>query len=212
VRTELGISNRGGAAAASAAAFAIIVIDLWLAPTITAFTRLTLSCAALSLYALLTRGNWPALGLTLHPAGGWVWWLKATLVIGTGVGVFILLASGVLWVARVDLGIRGFTDISEFRRFVWRACLWAPVTEESVYRFALCVPLIRLIGERMTILASGAAFAALHFRYGNPAPDNFIAGFALAWAFLRSRTLLVPVGLHALGNLCVALFLLAKGV
>jgi len=132
-------------------------------------------------------------------------------MIGTGVSVFILLASGVLWVARVDLGVRGFSDISEFRRFVWYACLWAPITEESVYRFALCVPAHQSFGERLTSLASGAAFAALHFRYGNPAHDNFIAGFALAWAFLRSRTLLMPLGLHALGNLCVALFLLAKG-
>ena len=35
-----------------------------------------------------------------------------------------------------------------------------------------------------------------------PGPDNLIAGFFLAWAFLKSGSIIVPLALHALGNLC----------
>jgi membrane protease YdiL (CAAX protease family) len=59
------------------------------------------------------------------------------------------------------------------------------------------------VGSTVTILLSGVLFALLHAAYGNLAPDNTIAGFVLAWAYLRSSSLLVPIVLHALGNLCV---------
>ena len=92
---------------------------------------------------------------------------------------FVLLRTGTLW----------YSD--------------APILEESVYRLALCVPLAALCGPRWTIAVSGAVFAALHFVYGNPGPDNFIAGYFLAWAYLKSGTLMIPMALHALGNACV---------
>ena len=51
--------------------------------------------------------------------------------------------------------------------------------------------------------ASGLLFGGLHVLYGNPGPDNLVAGFFLAWAILKSGSILVPLALHALGNLCV---------
>jgi membrane protease YdiL (CAAX protease family) len=47
--------------------------------------------------------------------------------------------------------------------------------------------------------------AILHVLYGNAGPDNLIAGFFLAWAYLKSGTILVPVVLHSLGNVGVLL-------
>lgn len=32
-----------------------------------------------------------------------------------------------------------------------------------------------------------------------------LGGFILSWAFLKSGTLIIPISLHALGNLCVFL-------
>ena len=52
----------------------------------------------------------------------------------------------------------------------------------------------------MAIAASGVIFAALHFVYGNPSPENAVGGLFLAWAYLKSETIVVPVLLHALGN------------
>ncbi len=34
-------------------------------------------------------------------------------------------------------------------------------------------------------------------------PDNLVAGFFVAWAYLRSETIVIPIALHALGNLVV---------
>ena len=93
-----------------------------------------------------------------------------------------------------------FTDASQFGPHGYAMCVHAPVTEELLYRAVLCAPLVPLVGQRGTILLGGAVFAALHFRYGNPAPNNLLAGFLLTWAYLRSSNLVIPILLHALGN------------
>jgi membrane protease YdiL (CAAX protease family) len=80
-------------------------------------------------------------------------------------------------------------------------CLYAPIVEETVFRLLLTAALLPTLGERWTIVASGAAFAIVHILRGNPGPDNLIAGFMLEWAFLRSGTILVPLAFHAGGNL-----------
>jgi len=100
---------------------------------------------------------------------------------------------------------RMFTDSSQFLPWLFRACLAAPVLEEAVYRFALCAPTAPILGRWPVIILSGLAFGWLHFIYGNPGPDNLIAGFLLAWAYLKSESILVPVVLHALGNFFVFL-------
>jgi membrane protease YdiL (CAAX protease family) len=89
-------------------------------------------------------------------------------------------------------------------------CISAPILEEALYRLVLCVALVRIAGPRWTIFASGAMFAALHFVWGNASPDNFIAGYFLAWVFLKSGSILTPLVLHSLGNLCVLGFYVAN--
>jgi membrane protease YdiL (CAAX protease family) len=59
-----------------------------------------------------------------------------------------------------------------------------------------------LLGARLCIGVSGVIFAGLHFLYGNPSPENLLGGFILTWANLKSGTLIVPISLHAVGNLC----------
>ena len=51
------------------------------------------------------------------------------------------------------------------------------------------------------ILVSGLIFGLIHVLGGNASPENHIAGFMLAWAFLRSGTILVPIATHSAGNL-----------
>src|SRR5262249_51528049 len=79
-------------------------------------------------------------------------------------------------------------------------CVIAPTVEEAIYRVALCVPLVPLIGGWKTIVVNGIVFAALHFVYGNPHPENLVGGLFLAWAYLRGETIVLPVALHAIGN------------
>jgi uncharacterized protein len=62
-----------------------------------------------------------------------------------------------------------------------------------------------LTGPWRAIAASGAVFALLHVAYGNPSPENLLGGFFLAWAYLRSGSVWLPVLLHSAGNLlCLA--------
>jgi membrane protease YdiL (CAAX protease family) len=85
---------------------------------------------------------------------------------------------------------------------MWTYRVAAPVIEEMLYRIVICVPLVALAGFWGAALISRAVFAGLHFMYGNPAPDNSIAGYVLAWAFLKSGSIIVPVFLHTTGNAC----------
>jgi membrane protease YdiL (CAAX protease family) len=82
-------------------------------------------------------------------------------------------------------------------------CILAPAVEEGIYRVGLCCGTVGLLRPGGAIAASGLLFGALHVLYGNPGPDNLVAGFFLAWAFLKSGSILVPLALHAAGNLCV---------
>jgi membrane protease YdiL (CAAX protease family) len=92
---------------------------------------------------------------------------------------------------------------SEIWPWLYYACINAPILEEVVYRFILCVPATALARPLGAIVLSGAAFAALHVATGVASPDNLIAGYILAWAYLKSGSLFVPVTLHLLGNSCV---------
>ena len=81
-------------------------------------------------------------------------------------------------------------------------CVLSPIFEEATYRFGLCTGLVTVLRPWGTIFVTGMIFGALHILYGNPGPDNLIAGYFLAWAYLKSGTIVVPVVLHSFGNLC----------
>jgi len=85
-------------------------------------------------------------------------------------------------------------------------CVYYPLVEELLYRVVLCAPLVALLGPWCAIVVSGVAFGALHVLYDNPAPTNFVAGYILAWAYIRSDSILVPIVWHSLGNAAILVF------
>lgn len=149
----------------------------------------------------LSGGDLHAIGFQF-PAGGWLKWIRWSLLLGAVIAACLAAAAG-LWTA---LGRRWpvyATAPAEAGTAFLRMCIFAPLLEESIYRVALCVPLAAITGPWRAIGASGLAFALLHVVYGNPSPENLLGGFLLAWAYLRSESVLVPVLLHAGGNLLV---------
>lgn len=82
-------------------------------------------------------------------------------------------------------------------------CFVAAVVEESVYRVVACGLIAAIAGHRQTIAINGVLFGLLHVWYGNPSPENLVGGFFLAWSFLKSETILVPLILHSVGNMLV---------
>jgi membrane protease YdiL (CAAX protease family) len=156
--------------------------------------------AAAVIYLTLTRGDMASCGLTLTPVQGWRYWGKVTLAIGLIVACWLVLAVAAAKLMGKSWPIPQVAPDFVRTAFVW-GCIRAPLLEEPIYRLALCVPLASR-WPRSTVVASGVLFAYLHVLYGNSAPDNQIAGFFLAWAYLKSGSILVPLGLHSLGNLC----------
>lgn len=147
-----------------------------------------------------------ALGLRWDVPGSWTTWAKYTGLAGLAVLLGALLVGGVLWMSGQTQGLdRQFASIDDFWSYLPNACVWAPLTEECIYRIILCAPLVPLIGARWTIWLGGLVFGYLHYRYGVLAPNHVFAGLVLTWAYLRSSNILVPILWHALGNLAVGL-------
>lgn len=204
-------TSRWRLTAAIALGAAVVAADLLLAARAIAVDyavaerlRIGLIAAAVVGLLLIARGDRAALGLVLRPAQPLRWWLRATALAGLAVAAFIVIATLLLFLFGVNLVPARplFADI-DATAFLWTALVTAPLIEEPIYRLALCAPLASAVGRWPTIIASGSLFGMLHFFYGNPGPDNFVAGYVLGWAYLTSRSLAVPIALHALGNLAV---------
>lgn len=77
------------------------------------------------------------------------------------------------------------------------------IEDDVSFRVVICVGFVRAIGCWPTIAASGLIFGVLHVVYGNPSPENLVGGLFLAWAFLKSESIVVPLILHSAGNAIV---------
>jgi uncharacterized protein len=152
-------------------------------------------------------GDAGSFGFRLVPLQSWTYWAKATVLIGAVLALCLMAVAGVVFgLLRYPVAppsLSGETQIPML--FVWM-CIISPLCEEILYRLAICAPLAARWGPTAAIVVSGTVFAGLHLLYGNPSPENLLGGFFLAWAFLKSGTLVVPIALHALGNLFAALF------
>jgi uncharacterized protein len=155
----------------------------------------------LAAYVYLVQGDLKSLGLTLHPIQGWWYWVKVTFLIGLATLGIIAVALGVLLLSGQKLPISICPTEPKYVGISFlHMCVFAPVLEETIYRLLVCVPLAGWKRPRTAIVASGLIFAALHFLYGCPSPENIFGGLVLAWAYLKSETIVVPVLLHGLGN------------
>lgn len=93
----------------------------------------------------------------------------------------------------------------------------APLGEELLYRGLLFQALLSRFSARAAILLSAGAFGVGHLTFGAPWLSNVTLmiliiplGAVLAWAFLRWRTLWVPIVIHAVFN-AITVLLMAGG-
>jgi membrane protease YdiL (CAAX protease family) len=163
-------------------------------------TRPVLGLAALLALLALAGGDRASVGMIPVPVQGWKFWFRIGLVISLSVLAVAILLAGVwlLVVGQIRTNWDGQSDFDEAFR---EAILRAPIFEELIYRIAICVPVAACWGMRASIVVSGVLFGFLHVLYGNANPVNLIAGFFLAWTFLKSNTILVPMIIHLVGNL-----------
>lgn len=163
--------------------------------------RGALAVAALAAQVRLANGDLTSVGLRLTPAQGWWYWGRASLLIGLVVLVCLAAGWGAMALSGWPLPVPATPPSDMFPAFL-HMCVFAPVHEETIYRLALCLPLAVLLRPWGAVAVSGMLFGALHWLYGNPSPENQLGGFLLAWAYLKSESIAVPVVLHGLGNLC----------
>jgi membrane protease YdiL (CAAX protease family) len=92
-------------------------------------------------------------------------------------------------------------------RVVWEVCAIAPLVEEILYRGVPLLALERLCGRGWAVVLGGVIWTFLHLIYGHPlarAPVYFLfTGALFAWIFLKCRSLLTMVLLHAICNLAI---------
>jgi membrane protease YdiL (CAAX protease family) len=177
--------------------------DLWLArepeDLLTFGVRPILLLIALLVFLHLLQGNLKAMGLQPTAKQSLGYWVRVTVGINCIVVlVCIAVAAGLLATGHkvpvypTSPSVLGTRSVA--------MCLYYPILEEGIYRLILCIGVAMLFGRWTAILISGLAFALLHWIYGDPSPENQIAGFLLAWTFFKSETIVVPLALHALGN------------
>lgn len=195
-------SSRGRLEAASVVGVLIVIADLALVKwnhTETQLGRAALAIVALVVHLMLVEGDLTAVGLRLAPRQGWWYWVRIGLWLALG-GAVIGLAMGVWYLSGLPMQVYATAPV-EIGPVLLRMCVNYPLLEETLYRFALCVPLAALIGPWRTIVVNGLTFAYLHWLYGNPSPENQIGGFVLAWVYLKGESFLLPVLIHSVGNL-----------
>jgi len=163
--------------------------------------RGALAVVGLAAQFRLVNGDLASVGLRVTPVQGWWCWVRATLLIGSAVLGCVSMGLGAWAMTGRELPVYATAPADIGTAFL-RMCLFVPVQEEAIYRLALCVPLAVLLRPWGAIVASGLVFGGLHWASGVPSPENLVGGFFLAWAYLKSESIAVPVLLHGLGNLC----------
>jgi membrane protease YdiL (CAAX protease family) len=165
------------------------------------YTLATIAALSLGFVVAQVPGMAGALGFRVAPKQGWRLWLWVGIALG--VGQFLLDFVVVRFVPAISLGR---PEAMTWQRF-FSSCLMAPMAEEVLFRMLTCPPAAALTGRWGGILISGVMFASAHYVDGVGSPDNLIGGFGLAWLFLKSETMLVPIALHSLSNLVLMICL-----
>jgi membrane protease YdiL (CAAX protease family) len=134
------------------------------------------------------------------PRPGWARWSKVGLWALAAVGVAVAIELLLLDLFGRPGWVAARLQIVDGARIV-ESLVFAPLLEEVVFRLAIGGVLADAFGTRTGVLGSFLVFAVIHSLRGNLDVTNLFAGLLFGWVFLTSRSLVVPVIFHALGNL-----------
>ena len=176
--------------------------------------RLVLLLAAVGAGFICTRGleglPWRALGLSPHPR-----WLRDSLV-GALIGIASLALAAGLATAGGGLsftisGRGALLQVGQTLIFSAALFIVAALAEEALFRGYPLQTLTRANLAWLAVLLTSVPFAAVHLKNPNVAAgftfvNTALAGVWLAVAYLRTRSLWFPLGIHwawnwALGSL-----------
>ena len=164
--------------------------------------RLILGSCTLGLLVRLGISR-ESLGLVFQPGRSDFRWIGICSL--TVLGLYGIL-SALLLLFPTELGV-DFIDGNGAWRYVWTSLLLAPLAEEILYRGLVVSALREALPRWTVVIASGILFYLLHLAYGKDwrLLHYIPAGMILAWAFLATRKLWVPILLHFLGNVLMGI-------
>jgi membrane protease YdiL (CAAX protease family) len=156
---------------------------------------------------IFERGRMSDLGLGWSPTAG----REFGVGMGAGVAAAVLILGG-----SAAVGIAGFVPSASAARpwaslaFVSATLLFGAAGEEMLFHGYAFQLLIRSFGGFQVILPASILFGAAHL--GNPSTsalgivNTTLWGILLGYAYLRSRALWLPIGLHFGWNVTLPLF------
>jgi membrane protease YdiL (CAAX protease family) len=159
--------------------------------------RFFLAVLVLITFGVMAKDDRASIGLAM-PLQGWAYWGRLVIFLFLLFSMLAVILPLIWWLFgwRTDGFLNSTVGIN-----VAEGMLYAPVLEEVLYRLALCSVIAARWGTGTAIVGSGIVFGIAHLIYGNPNAMNLAGGFFLAWAFLKSNSILVPILLHGLGNI-----------
>lgn len=129
----------------------------------------------------------------------------------TGIATLLCLAVGIGWTKVLETGV--FGDMGE-GAYEWNpiilillAVVAAPILEELLFRGFICRTMLAFWSKKKAVLGSALIFAVVH--PGTSFPPVFLVGVMTAVLFLRSRSVVPGMILHALYNLGIVWWALA---
>ena len=145
----------------------------------------------------------------LEPLAGIAGYLAGLPIVALGIGVTVLLT----WLTKANVSHPIQKELLEHPlQMVLLAVVWAPITEELLFRGALLSNLRVRYSPWVAAILSGVIFAAIHPQGWAAIPVLGSIGFVMAMVRQWRRSLLAPIAAHALNNgMIVTLLLLAAG-
>lgn len=168
--------------------------------------RLLMPLVVLGLLIATRRLKRADVGLVLGNPRQSLFWIVMPAAIAGLVGATMALVLSVLgWTTFLRPTEIWFPFLAGY--YFLHGCILCPLMEEAIYRGALVPAVERTTGSWIqAVICSSLAFTGIHLVAGRPPwtmPVYLFGGALMAWAFVKSRSLLAPILLHSLGNMVV---------
>lgn len=152
------------------------------------WARIVLALLSLIVYRFILKIEY---GPLVNPLPNWKYWIKLGLCI-------LPLMVTALYFYPQKISVNTVTWFYYFG-FI------SPILEEIIYRMVVCSTLLRFLSEKIVIGISTLIFVSLHFFAGGISFTHGLAGIFLGYAYTKSRSLLLVIIFHSIGNILIGL-------
>ena len=112
-----------------------------------------------------------------------------------------------------DIFEKAFSANSTIDGFVviFVVAIGAPIVEEYLFRGALFEELAKICSSKATIFLTALVFGIYHFNIVQT-PNTFFMGLVLAYVYYKTRSIKVPIIIHATNNILAMVPILDQGL